>query len=442
MTTETKSHFPASATNGTGHHAVDNIALEDKTMKCIRCGFCLDACPTFRLTGKETFSPRGRIYLVRSWLEGVIKFDSDVVEALDTCLGCRACETACPSGVEYGAILEGARTHIEQDHLRPRLQSIARQQFLNMLTNPGLLLASLKAGGLFGKLMGGKMPGFMAKLLSGSSDVAISLPTTEGKVKIHNLPERSPATGTKRHTVGILAGCVMRVLFGTTNEATVRVLQANGCEVVAPKIAGCCGALHLHTGFHDDGLARARSLIDAFAPYLEEMDAIIINSAGCGSTMKEYGDLFQNDPIYAEKARAFAAKCCDVSEWLMKIGLVPPTKPLNATVSYHDACHLAHGQKIRLQPRQLLQQIPGVKFVELDEADTCCGSAGVYNITQPRLARRLLDRKIGNLRETGATIIATGNPGCLAWIQQGAQEQGLKVRICHPVELLDEAYRG
>ena len=238
---------------------MNNIALEDKTMKCIRCGFCLDACPTFRLTGKETFSPRGRIYLVRSWLEGIIKFDRDVVEALDSCLGCRACETACPSGVEYGAILEGARTHIEQDHLRPRPQSLARQKFLNMLTNPGMLLASLKVGGLFGELMGGKMPGFMAKLLSGSSDVAISLPTPQGEVKIHSLPERSPATGTKRHTVGILAGCVMRVLFGATNEATVRVLQANGCEVVAPKIAGCCGALHLHTGFHDDGLARARA---------------------------------------------------------------------------------------------------------------------------------------------------------------------------------------
>ena len=442
MTTETKSHFTPSATNGTGHNAVNDNALEDKTMKCIRCGFCLDACPTFRLTGQETKSPRGRIYLVRSWREGVIPFDDDVVEALDTCLGCRACETACPSGVEYGAILEMARTHIEQDHLRPRSHSIAREQFLNMLTNPKLLLVSLKAGGLLGKLTGGKLPGLAAKLLTGSSDAAVNLPTTGGKVKIHNLPERSAATGTKRHTVGILAGCVMRVLFGGTNEATVRVLQANGCEVVAPKVANCCGALHLHTGFHDDGLTRARGLIDAFAPYLEEMDAIIINSAGCGSTMKEYGDLFKNDTAYAAKARAFAAKCCDISEWLMKIGITPPTKPLNATVSYHDACHLAHGQKIRLQPRQLLQQIPGVKFVELDEADTCCGSAGVYNITQPAMAKRLLDRKIANLRETGATIIATGNPGCLAWIQQGAKDAGLNVRICHPVELLDEAYRG
>ncbi len=419
----------------------DQSKIDAKTMKCIRCGFCLDACPTFRLTGEETKSPRGRIYLVRSWRENVIPFDADVVEALDTCLGCRACETACPSGVEYGSILEMARTHIEQSHLRPSSQSFARSQLLNTLTNPKLLVASLKAAGLMGKLTGGKMPGFAAKLLSGSSDSAVSLPTPQGEVKIHSLPERSPALGMKRYTVGILAGCVMRVLFGGTNAATVRVLQANGCEVIAPQAAGCCGALHLHTGFHNEGLERARGLIDVFAPHLDKLDAIIVNSAGCGSTMKEYGDMLAGDPAYRDKAKAFAAKVRDVSEWLMQIGLAPPSGRIDAVVSYHDACHLAHGQKVRLQPRQLLQQIPGLKLVEMDEADTCCGSAGVYNITQPEMARRLLNRKITNLKETGASIIATGNPGCLAWIQQGAQEAGLKVRICHPVELLDEAYK-
>ncbi|HZO90445.1 MAG TPA: heterodisulfide reductase-related iron-sulfur binding cluster [Chthonomonadaceae bacterium] len=414
--------------------------LDDKTIKCIRCGFCLDACPTFRLTGQETRGPRGRIYLVRSWREGVIPFDTDVVEALDTCLGCRACETACPSGVEYGSILEMARAHIEESHLRPTAQTFARSQLLATLTNPGRLAASLKAAGLFGKLTGGKMPGFAAKLLSGSDNAAVSLPVPQGEAKVHTLPERSPAKGAKRYTVGILAGCVMRVLFGGTNAATVRVLQANGCEVVAPPSAGCCGALHLHTGFHTDALMRARALIDAFAPYMAELDAIVVNSAGCGSTMKEYGDLLADDPAYRDKAQAFAAKVRDVSEWLAEIDLVPPTKRLEAVVTYHDACHLTHGQKIRQQPRQLLQQIPGVTLVELEESDTCCGSAGVYNITEPELARRLLDRKVANLRATGATIVATGNPGCLAWIQQGAKEAGLHVRICHPIELLDEAY--
>ena len=325
----------------------DSTAIDDKTMKCIRCGFCLDACPTFRLTGQETKSPRGRIYLVRSWRENIIPFDENVVNALDTCLGCRACETACPSGVEYGAILEMARAHIEAEHLRPSMQSFAREKMLNTLTNPAQLAFSLKGAGLMGKLTKGKMPGFAAKMLSGSSEVAANLPTAQGEAKVHNLPERSPATGTKRHTVGILAGCVMRVLFGGTNAATVRVLQANGCEVVAPRAAGCCGALHLHTGFHQGGMERAQSLIDAFAPYLDELDAIVINSAGCGSTMKEYGDLFADDPAYCDKAHAFAAKVVDVSEWLMKIGLTPFAGRLDATVSYHDACHLAHGQKVR-----------------------------------------------------------------------------------------------
>jgi glycolate oxidase iron-sulfur subunit len=416
--------------------------LDEKTSKCIRCGFCLDACPTFRLTGQETKSPRGRIYLVRSWREGVISFDDDVVEALDTCLGCRACETACPSNVEYGAILEMARAHIEEARLRPGTQSFARAQLLKTLTSPGLMAASLKAAGLFGRLTGGKMPGFAAKLLSGSDSAAIALPQPQGEARVHTLPERSPAKGPKRHTVGILAGCVMRVLFGGVNAATVRVLQQNGCEVVAPRAAECCGALHLHCGFEEDARARMRALLDAFAPVMNELDAVIINSAGCGSTLKEYGELLADDPAYREKACAFAAKARDVSEWLMEIGLNSPTRPLNATVSYHDACHLAHGQRIRQQPRQLLQQIPGLKLVEMEESDTCCGSAGVYNITEPQMARRLLDRKIANLKATGASIIATGNPGCLAWIQQGAKEAGLNLRICHPVELLDEAYAG
>ena len=419
-----------------------STSIDDKTIKCIRCGFCLDACPTFRLTGQETRGPRGRIYLVRSWRENVIPFDSDVVDALDSCLGCRACETACPSGVPYGEILEEARAHIEANHLRPNTQSFARQQLLSTLTDPGKLVLSLKAAGLFGKLTNGKMPGFAAKLLSGSSDASVSLPTPQGEARVHNLPERSAAKGEKRYRVGMLAGCVMRVLYGGTNAATVRVLQANGCEVIAPESAGCCGALHLHTGFHPEAVERMKKLIDAFTPHLSELDAVVVNSAGCGSTMKEYGTLLADDPAFCQRAQAFAAKVRDVSEWLAEIGLTAPTKPLNATVSYHDACHLAHGQRVRLQPRQILKAIPGLNLVELDESDTCCGSAGIYNITQPEMARQLLDRKIANIKATGASIIATGNPGCLAWIQQGAKEAGLKLRICHPVELLAEAYEG
>ncbi len=418
----------------------ESEAIDEKTIKCIRCGFCLDACPTFRLTGQETLSPRGSIYLVRSCLEHTIPFVSDVVAALDSCLGCRACETACPSSVEYGDILEMARAHIETNNLRPAMQSFARSQLLSTLTSPSKLSASLKAAGFLGRLTGNRIPGFAAKLLSGSSEVSLPLPS--GEVKMSELPERSPARSPKRYSVGIVAGCVMRVMFGDVNDATVRVLQANGCDVVAPRGAGCCGALHLHSGFHADALARARTLIDSFEPYLAGLDAVIINSAGCGSTMKEYGELLAGDPAYKEKAAAFTAKVKDISEWLDQIGVTPPLRPLNAVVSYHDACHLAHGQKIRSQPRRLLQAIRGVTLVEMDESDTCCGSAGIYNLTEPVMARKLLDRKIANLKVTGATIIATGNPGCLAWIRQGATEAGLNLRICHPVELLDEAYRG
>ena len=414
--------------------------LDEKLTKCIRCGFCLDACPTFRLTGQETLSPRGRIYLVRSWRDGVIPFDKNVIHALDSCLGCRACETACPSGVEYGSILEMARTHIEEDHLRSAPQTFARGQLLAMLTSPGRMALALKAGGMLSGITGNKMPGFAAKLLSGSSDSAIPMPAVSGSVKVHNLPERSAPMGEKRATVGILAGCVMRVLFGETNAATVRVLQQNGCEVIAPKAAGCCGALHLHSGYHEGGLERARALIDAFAPYLDELDAIILNSAGCGSTMKEYGALLANDTQYREKAKAFAAKVKDITEYLDTIGLVAPKKA--AERNRFLSRRLPSGARAAdsVAASQNLKADSRPEPCEMDEADTCCGSAGTYNITQPEMARKLLDRKLAHIRETGATIIATGNPGCLAWIAQGAQEADLKLRICHPVELLDEAY--
>jgi glycolate oxidase iron-sulfur subunit len=414
--------------------------LDDKLMKCIRCGFCLEACPTFKLTGMETRGPRGRVYIVRSWREGVIPLDEDAVEALDSCLGCRACETACPSGVEFGSILETARVRIQDMKLRPKSETFARTQLLATLTNPGRLAASLKVGGVLGMLTGGKMPGMASKLLSGTAEAAASLPVAEGSASVHDLPELSPAASPRRYSVGILAGCVMRVLFGKTNAATVRVLQANGCDVIAPKAAGCCGALHVHSGFHDEALARARAMIDAFEPHIDSLDALVVNSAGCGSTMKEYGKLLADDPAYKERAERFAAKVKDVCEFLASIEIVPPEGTIEATATYHDACHLAHGQQIRAEPRELLARIPGLKLVELDESDTCCGSAGIYNITEPGYARRLLQRKIENIRATGATIVVTGNPGCLAWIRQGSQESKLRLRICHPVELLDEAY--
>ncbi len=415
--------------------------LASKTDRCIRCGFCLDACPTFRLTGQETLSPRGRIYLVKSWQEGTVSLDHNVMHALDTCLGCRACETACPSGVEYGSILEMARTHMESTHLRPPFQAFARKQLLNVLTNPKLLSVSLAAGKYTGTLTHGRMPTFAARLLSGGSSAPPKLPHSHGDAGARAIPERSSARTSKRYTVAILEGCVMRVLFASTNEATVRVLQANGCEVIAPPHAACCGALHLHSGLHEDALVRCRALIDSLTPYLNEIDALVINSAGCGSTLREYGTLLRDDKAYCERAKIISDKVRDICEWLEEIGPAPMANMIAETVSYHDACHLAHAQKIREQPRALLGRIPGLKLVEMEEADTCCGSAGTYNITEPALAAQLLARKVEHIRKTGATTIVTGNPGCLAWIEQGLEEQGLKIKICHPVELLDFAYR-
>lgn len=415
-------------------------SIEEKALKCIRCGFCLDACPTFRLTGNEADSPRGRIYLMRSVAERVIPLDRDVMGHLDSCLGCRACETACPSGVEYATILEHFRADMEADGPRPGWQKFARKQLLSMLTNPRWLAASLKAAGLLSRFTGkpGTFPGFVVKLLTGSPGVSITMPATPEKVAVGRLPECSPAIGKRRYRVGILAGCVMRVLFHKTNEATVRVLQRNGCEVMAPRAAGCCGALHLHAGYMQDAKVRARALLDSLDGVA--MDAFIVNSAGCGSTLKEYGKILEDDPVYAERARAFATRVKDVSEFLVEIGAEAPSGPFPATVAYHDACHLAHGQKITRPPRQLLASVPELKLVDLPESDTCCGSAGIYNLTQPKMARRLLERKVDFIAQTGATVVATGNPGCLAWIQQGLQERGLSIQVMHPVEILDAAY--
>jgi glycolate oxidase iron-sulfur subunit len=417
-------------------------SVEEKAVKCIRCGFCLDACPTFRLTGNEADSPRGRIYLMRSVAENVIPLDQDVMKHIDACLGCRACETACPSGVQYASILEEFRTEIEERGQRPGLQRFARRQLLNTLTNPRLFSATLKAAQVLGGSNGHQryMPSFAAEMLTGSASAPVTLPAVPEKVSVGTLPEINPAIGEKRATVAMLAGCVMRVLYHDTNEATVRVLQQNGCEVLVPRSAGCCGALHVHNGYLEDARQRARTLLDALESV--EMDAFIVNSAGCGSPLKEYGDLLAEDPLYAERARRFAAKVRDISEYLMELGLRPPKGSLNLRVAYHDACHLAHGQKITAPPRKMLQSIPGLELVDLPESDTCCGSAGIYNLTQPTMAKKLQQRKIDFILETGAAVIATGNPGCLAWIQQGLKERGSAITVRHPIEILDEAYRA
>ena len=412
---------------------------EKDLMACVHCGLCLPACPTYLETGSEADSPRGRLVLMRKLHEGALSpSDADVIRHLDLCLGCRACETACPSGVPYGRILETAREQINAARVRPRPAALSRWALLETLTHPAAMTAALRAARI---ATGGDVPAPAVRLLSGDPAAAGQSVCLPEMLSPPLPPAITLAIGAKRARVGVLTGCAMKVLFGDVNMDTVRVLAANGCEVLVNRRQGCCGALHAHNGSLAEAKSLARGLIDAFSPF-DGLDAIIVNSAGCGSLMKEYGSLLADDIDYALKAAQFAAKVRDVSEWLDELGWVAPLKAPGApvTMTYHDACHLAHGQQIREAPRALLSRLPNVKWVALIESEVCCGSAGIYNLTEPEMARRLRERKLENILSTGAAVLATGNPGCLAWIAAGLKERGLpEIRVAHPVTLLAEA---
>jgi len=410
----------------------------EKFFDCVHCGLCLSFCPTYVELGTEMDSPRGRIATMRSLYEGRFGLDAEVVRHLDLCLGCRACETACPSGVHYGELIEGVRPFIEQHYQRPLPERLKRWAINTIFSKPlGMRLFSflLKTGAALGLSRLAR-----SQKLPQQVRYWFGLLPEKGSVSSATLLERYPAIGEKRYTVALLSGCVMPALFGATNQATVKVLRHNGCDVLVPKNQGCCGALLLHNGAKAAALDLARHNIDVFSAL--ELNALIINAAGCGAMMKEYGDLLKGDPTYHDRAERLVAKMKDVAEFLGSIPLRKPTREVRARVTYHDACHLAHGQGVREQPRALLQAIPGLQLTDLHESDWCCGSAGTYNLTEPEMARRLLDRKVDNIQATEADLVVTGNPGCLMQIRAGLQQRGLPIKAIHTVDLLAEAYEG
>lgn len=411
---------------------------EDYT-RCVHCGLCLNHCPTYRLWQLEADSPRGRIRQMILVNEGQLPLSSRFVEHIDKCLDCRSCETACPSGVEYGKLVEEARARIEKDYKRPWLTRAARNFVFNsLLPFPGRISGAAKLLRFYQR----SGPQALARRLGvlkalGLAERERLLPRIDDRFFFDELGKTFPARGIRRARVAFFAGCIANVTFSGLNEATIRVLTANGCDVVVPAEQLCCGALAAHAGVRETARELARKNIAAFGT--GDFEAIVTNAAGCGSTLKEYDHLFaSNEPEYSA-AVEFRNKVRDVTEFLAELGLSAKLNAMNGRVTYQDSCHLLHGQKVREAPRELLRAIPGLEFVELPYSDICCGSAGVYNVTQTEASLDLLAEKMENARKTGAQIIATANPGCLLQLRAGAEMHGTGQEVLHVVELLDRA---
>ncbi|PVZ14550.1 (Fe-S)-binding protein [Actinomycetospora cinnamomea] len=420
------------------HHPPAQELLDD----CVHCGFCLPTCPTYALWGEEMDSPRGRIYLMEMAEKGEIPLEGSFTTHIDRCLGCMACVTACPSGVQYDRLLEATRPQIERNVPRSRSDRWFREAIFALFPYKRRLRAASLGGALYQRLR----PKSMDKLLARVPErfgrlVAMEslLPPVSVRDAFRRMPERTPGIGPRRGRVGLLTGCVQDVFFHPVNEATARVLAAEGWDVIAPREQACCGALGLHAGREAEAIERAKKLIAVFER--AQVDTIATNVAGCGSSMKEYGELLADDPEWAERAAAFAAKVRDISEVVDETLADARARrhPIEARVVYHDACHLGHAQKIRSEPRRVLRAIPGVELLELPEAEICCGSAGIYNMLQPQAASDLGHRKAGNIRGTGADLLVTANPGCLLQIRKYL---GADLPMLHPIQLVDASIRG
>ena len=427
---------PAKPSNFDTHKPPETALIED----CVHCGFCLPACPTYVLWGEEMDSPRGRIQLIKMATEGETAITPRWVEHFDTCLGCMSCMTACPSGVDYGKLIEATRAQIERLHDRSFGERWHRRFIFSIFTNPnrlrllGRMLAAYQKSGLQTLLRSSGLLQLLPARLAAMEALAPQVRERE------TFAEATPAVGEKRRRVGLLLGCAQREFLSQVNAATARVLAAEGCEVVAPAEQPCCGALLLHAGEEDAAAELARRTIDVFER--AGVETVVINAAGCGSSMKEYGYILRDDPQYAERARRFSAQCLDICEFLEQLGPRAARHPLPLRVAYQDPCHLQHAQGVRAQPRSLLCAVPGLSVKELPEAAICCGSAGIYNLVQPETAAALGDRKAQLIASLGADVVATGNPGCLLQLTAALARTGKKIPVVHTIQLIDASLRG
>ncbi|HVL24640.1 MAG TPA: heterodisulfide reductase-related iron-sulfur binding cluster [Thermomicrobiales bacterium] len=418
-----------------------DVPDDDLLRACVHCGMCLPTCPTYRLTGQEASSPRGRLWLMKSVADGRLSLlDDEFDEQMYQCLNCRACEAVCPSGVHYGPLVEASRAQLEQHRPRPLWQRVARNVALSA---PFMDVRRMRAGVQVLRLY--QRMGLSSLLrrtgvlrLIRLENLERMLPDITEKPLVPGTESWRPARATGE--AHLFNGCVMSSVFSNVNRATGRVLAHNGLATDVPRGQQCCGALHVHSGMMEEARTLARTNIDAFEASGD--DAIIVNAAGCGAALKEYGFLLKDDPEYAERAKAFSARVRDISEFLAERTLVTPTHAVEGTVTYQEPCHLAHAQRITAQPRTLLKDVPGLKLVEMRESSLCCGSAGIYNIIRKDMADDLGDRKAGHIVETHADQVITANPGCHMQLRTSLQRNGSTMPVRHIVEILDEAYGG
>ena len=435
------------------HHNLLQTLDYSVLQQCMHCGMCLPTCPTYEETLRERHSPRGRIALMRDIADGKVEPDRPFAEEMYYCLGCLACQNACPAGVDYARMFEVARAEVER---RGLLDSPMRR-FYRWITvrvlfmHPRLLKAAgyglwfYQRTGMQWLVRALRLTRLLPKGLREQEPNAptVRLPFSAGRIAVLEKPAPQAASDRKTYRVGLLVGCVQDLLYAEVNRATADVLLANGCEVITPRNQPCCGSLHAHNGELDLARKLARQNIDMFD--LDQLDAVISNAGGCGSHLKHYGPLLADDPEYAEKARLWDSKARDIHQWLVEIGYRPPTAPTAiGRVTYDQSCHLCHGQKVISEPQQILQSIPGLELVDLPESDWCCGSAGIYSITQPEQAGKLLDRKLRHIESTVATTVATANPGCMLQLENGLKRHPrlAGVRVAHTMTLLAEAYRA